>query len=90
MNVSEAEKQRPHKLLWLLWFDKKSISNTQLKKIFCEMDNSSILHHDEIDTTTIREGGWKPLVLWQCLEIRSMRFFPTPLESREKIFKMSM
>ena len=24
---SEAQKQRPHKLLWMLWFDKKSISN---------------------------------------------------------------
>ena len=24
---SEAQKQRPHKLLWMLWFDGKSISS---------------------------------------------------------------
>ena len=24
---SEAQKQRPHELLWMLWFDEKSISN---------------------------------------------------------------
>ena len=26
---SEAEKQRPHELLWMLWFDEKSISNVR-------------------------------------------------------------
>ena len=25
--MSEAQKQRPHKLLWMLWFDGKSISS---------------------------------------------------------------
>ena len=24
---SEAQKQRPYELLWMLWFDRKSISN---------------------------------------------------------------
>ena len=24
---SEAQKQRPHELLWMLWFDEKNISN---------------------------------------------------------------
>ena len=24
---SEAQKQRPHELLWMLWFDEKSIFN---------------------------------------------------------------
>ena len=27
MKRSEAQNQRPHKLLWMLWFDEKSISN---------------------------------------------------------------
>ena len=25
--MSEAQKQRPHELLWMLWFDEKSIFN---------------------------------------------------------------
>ena len=27
---SDAQKQMPHKLLWMLWFDEKSISNVHL------------------------------------------------------------
>ena len=27
MKGSEAQKQRPHKLLWMLWFDEKSVSS---------------------------------------------------------------
>ena len=27
MKGSEAQKQRPHELLWMLWFDEKSISS---------------------------------------------------------------
>ena len=30
MKGSEAQKQRPHELLWMLWFDEKSISNVVL------------------------------------------------------------
>ena len=26
----EAQKQRPNELLWMLWFDKKSISNVEV------------------------------------------------------------
>ena len=29
---SEAQKQRPYELLWMLWFDGKSISNRQCTK----------------------------------------------------------
>ena len=28
--MSEAQKQRPHELLWILWFDGKSISNARI------------------------------------------------------------
>ena len=54
------------------------------------MDNSSILHHDGIDTTTIREGGESHLFCDNASKFGQCVFFPTPLESREKIFKMSM
>ena len=27
---SETQKQRPHELLWMLWFDEKSISNVEV------------------------------------------------------------
>ena len=30
--MSEVQKQKPHKLLWTLWFDKKSISNLPILK----------------------------------------------------------
>ena len=31
---SEAQKHRPHKLIWTLWFDEKSISNILITKNF--------------------------------------------------------
>ena len=35
---SEAQKQRPHELLWMLWFDEKSISSEAHKK--CDSSSS--------------------------------------------------
>ena len=35
---SEAQKQRPNKLLWMLWFDGKSISSLKICKLVCTGD----------------------------------------------------
>ena len=53
------------------------------KKIFCEMDNSSILHHDEIDTTTIREGGESHLFCDNASKFGQCVFSPPPRVSRK-------
>ena len=40
---SVTEKQRSHKLLWMLWFDEKSISNQHAaSSIVCERNHKSI------------------------------------------------
>ena len=38
---SEAQKQRPHELIWILWFDKKSISNVCSAKSFSRNEIAS-------------------------------------------------
>ena len=38
MKVSEAQKPRPHELLWILWFDEKIIFNVHTFFINIECD----------------------------------------------------
>ena len=51
---SEAQKQRPHELLWMLWFDKKSISNQTHKRGKREKRNVSGIFH----LPTVRLNHW--------------------------------
>ena len=51
--MSEAQKPKPHKLLWMLWFDKKSISN--------------VVRYTRISTTYLLSDlscGSPPRLLW--------------------------
>ena len=47
MKGSEAQKQRPHKLLWMLWFDGKSIPKKiiYLEELIVFKDFSAVIIH---------------------------------------------
>ena len=49
MKGSEAQKQSPRELLWMLWFDKKSISNldTMLNMLDCDPDQTDLWNKEE-------------------------------------------
>ena len=52
---SEAQKQRPHKLLWMLWFDEKNISN------WCIWLFRSCYAHQK----KLNEKIWTPKKMWR-------------------------
>ena len=50
---SEVQKQRPHELLWMLWFDGKSISNVYKYNIllWAEILGVIVVHNTVNDAT---------------------------------------
>ena len=51
--MSEDQKQRPHKLLWMLWFDQKSISNMHTALHYELKHKKTVIIYDGMDAFLI-------------------------------------